>query len=143
LSQQGDSHPDEHAHEPPVLHEHWFASHPQSEQVQFSPQHTHAVAPALLKVARANGVATTALNRAKPANDLINIEISFVKNQNRNKTTRRYSVNESRHKEVLDAYYYLSPVKQFRRTSSKLVADCQNLQPNGLLPNDLDQHYSN
>ena len=39
-----------------------------------------AVALALLKVARANGVATTAPNRANPANDLINIEISLVKN---------------------------------------------------------------
>ena len=85
-------------HEPPVLHEHWFASHPQSEQVQFSPQHTHAAAPALLKVARANSVATTAPSSASPANDLINIEISFVNIKNRNKTTRRYSINESKHK---------------------------------------------
>ncbi|MDO7689420.1 MAG: hypothetical protein MUQ67_08695 [Pirellulales bacterium] len=81
LSQHEDEQPEEHAHGPPELHEHCCASQPQSLQVQSSPQHMQAVALALLKVARANGVATTAPNRANPANDLINIEISLVKNE--------------------------------------------------------------
>ena len=79
LSQHSDEQPVEQAHEPPDLHEHWFASHAQSVHVQSSPQHMHDVAFALLKVARANGIATTALSSASPANDLINIAISLVK----------------------------------------------------------------
>ena len=78
LSQHADEQPEEHAHEPPALHEHWFASQPQSSHVQSSPQHIHAVALALLNVARANGMVATALSTASPTNDLMNIEISLV-----------------------------------------------------------------
>jgi hypothetical protein len=46
--------------------------------VQSSPQHIHAVALALLNVARANGMVATALSTASPTNDLMNIEISLV-----------------------------------------------------------------
>lgn len=142
LSQHGEAHPDEHAHEPPVLHEHWFASHPQSEHVQFSPQHIHAAALEPLKVARANGVATTAPSSASPANDLINIEISFVNNKNRNKTTRRYSINEARHKESLGVCGYLSPAAQFQCDLSEIPAAYHHLQQNNLVTHDLNQRYS-
>ena len=75
-SQHGEEHSAEHAHGPPALHEHWFASHPQFVHVQFSPQHTHPAASAPLNVASANGVATRAPRSARPANDLVIIEIS-------------------------------------------------------------------
>ena len=105
LSQHGEEQPEEHLHAPPFLHKHWFASHPQSLHVQLSPQHMHAVALALLKVARASGVATTAPMSANPANDLINIEISLVSKKVKIQTTRRFSVNESRHRAGLGACY--------------------------------------
>ena len=105
LSQHGEEQPEEHLHEPPSLHEHWFASHPQSLHVQSSPQHMHAVALALVKVARASGVATTAPSNASPANDLINIEISLVSKKVKIQTARRFFVTESRHREGLGVCY--------------------------------------
>ena len=64
-----------------------------------------ADALALVKVARASGVATTAPSNASPANDLINIEISLVSKKVKIQTTRRFSVNGSRHREAIGVYY--------------------------------------
>ena len=104
LSQHGEAQPEEHLHAPPSLHEHWLASHAQSLHVQSSPQHMHAVALEPLNVARANGVATTALSSANPANDLINIEFSLVNKWN------------SKYKKV-DEFQLMSPYTENRLSS--------------------------
>ncbi len=64
-----------------------------------------AVALALVKVATASGVATTAPSNASPANDLINIKISLVSKKVKIQTTRRFFVTESRHREGLGVCY--------------------------------------
>lgn len=140
LSQHGEEQPEEHLHAPPSLHEHWFASHAQSLHVQSSPQHMHAVALEPLNVARANGVATTALSSANPANDLINIEFSLVNKWNSKCKNRWIPVNESKHRESLVVYYCLSQAKQFQDASPNMYANCNHLPIYSLLSNRPDRH---